>query len=83
MLMLDILNKRKCLLNNILCFYYGLLSLQVTRAQMTRMMNQEKEATKKSYAVRKEFEAQFNTASASRTFIPPHDPLMPELEDTV
>nr|GEX81391.1 ribonuclease H-like domain, reverse transcriptase, RNA-dependent DNA polymerase [Tanacetum cinerariifolium] len=23
-----------------------------------------------------------NTASASRTFIPPHDPLMPELEDT-
>nr|GEW34330.1 putative ribonuclease H-like domain-containing protein [Tanacetum cinerariifolium] len=24
-----------------------------------------------------------NTVSASRTFIPPHDPLMPELEDTV
>ncbi|GJY56586.1 hypothetical protein Tco_0455701 [Tanacetum coccineum] len=150
-----------CLLNNILCSHYGHLSLQTTRAQMTRlrmiqlmmmrnktaqepaseydqalknvldtMMDQEKEATEQSDAVRKEFEAQcdsqllqeritkasstnnlntvstpVNTTSASRTFSPigpssgpsfvpfggsfpidvanlPHDPLMPELEDT-
>ncbi|GKC53519.1 hypothetical protein Tco_1076264 [Tanacetum coccineum] len=149
-----------CLLNIILCSHYGHLSLQATRAQMTRlrmiqlmimlvtiqeptseydqalknvldkMMDQEKEATKQSDAIRKEFEARYdsqllqekitrasstnsfntistpvNTASTSRTFSPvgpssrpsfvpfggsfpinvanlPHDPLMPELEDT-
>ncbi|GJY86719.1 putative ribonuclease H-like domain-containing protein [Tanacetum coccineum] len=97
---------------------------------LDKMMDQEKEATEQSDAVRKEFEAQcdsqllqekitrasstnsfntvstpVNTASASRTFSPirpssgpsfvpfggsfpidvanlPHDPLMPELEDT-
>ncbi|GKD02614.1 hypothetical protein Tco_1177588 [Tanacetum coccineum] len=94
---------------------------------LDKMTDQEKEATKQSDAVRKEFEAQcnsqekitrasstnsfntvstpVNTASASKTFSPvgppsgpssvpfggsfpidvsnlPHDPLMPELEDT-
>ncbi|GJY78397.1 putative ribonuclease H-like domain-containing protein [Tanacetum coccineum] len=151
-----------CVLN-ILCSHYGHLSLQATRAQMTRlkmiplmmmlvkrlyknqqvsmmdqalknvldkMTDQEKDATEQSNAVRKEFEAEYdsqllqekitrasstnsfntvstpvNTASASRTFshvgpssgpsfVPfggsflidvanlPHDPLIPELEDT-
>ncbi|GKC94298.1 putative ribonuclease H-like domain-containing protein [Tanacetum coccineum] len=89
---------------------------QALKNVLDRMMNQEKEATEQSDAVRKEFEAQcnsqlpqekvprasstnsfntvsttvntanvfkdVNTASASRTFSPPHDPLMPELEDT-
>ncbi|GJR06246.1 putative ribonuclease H-like domain-containing protein [Tanacetum coccineum] len=89
---------------------------QALKNVLDKMMNQEKEATEQSDAVRKEFEAQcnsqllqekvsraistnsFNTvntpvntanvfkgvnaASASRTFSPPHDPLMPELKDT-
>nr|GEX80683.1 retrovirus-related Pol polyprotein from transposon TNT 1-94 [Tanacetum cinerariifolium] len=55
---------------------------QALKNVLERMMNQEKEATEQSNNVRKEFQAQFNTASASRTFIPPHDPLMPELENT-
>ncbi|GJR73561.1 putative ribonuclease H-like domain-containing protein [Tanacetum coccineum] len=103
---------------------------QALKNVLDKMMDQEKEATKQSDAVRKEFEAQcdsqllqekiiranstnsfntvstpVNTASASRTFSPvgplsrpsfipfgrsflihvaniPHDPLMPELEDT-
>ncbi|GKE31310.1 putative ribonuclease H-like domain-containing protein, partial [Tanacetum coccineum] len=99
---------------------------QALKNVLDKMMDQEKEATKQSDAVRKEFEAQydshllqekitrasstnsfntvsmaFNTASASRIFSPvgpsfvpfggsfpidvanlPHDPLMPELEDT-
>ncbi|GKD56947.1 hypothetical protein Tco_1290334 [Tanacetum coccineum] len=105
----------------------GLSSL---RNVLDKMMDQEKEATEQSNAIRKEFEAQcdsqlfqekitrasstnsfntistpVNTASASRNFSPirpssgplfvpfggslpidvvnlPHDPLMPELEDT-
>nr|GEU37125.1 hypothetical protein [Tanacetum cinerariifolium] len=55
---------------------------QALKNVLERMMNQEKEATEQSDDVRKVFQAQFNTASASRTFIPPHDLLMPELEDT-
>ncbi|GJW20900.1 ribonuclease H-like domain-containing protein [Tanacetum coccineum] len=103
---------------------------QALKNVLDKMMNQEKEATEQSDAVRKEFEALYdsqllqekitrasstnsfntvstlvNTASASRTFSPvgpssgpsfvpfggsfpidianlPHDPLMPELEDT-
>ncbi|GKB12621.1 putative ribonuclease H-like domain-containing protein [Tanacetum coccineum] len=103
---------------------------QALKNVLDKMMDQEKEATKQSDVVRKEFEAQcdsqllqekiiranstnsfntvstpVNTASASRTFSPvgplsrpsfipfgrsflihvaniPHDPLMPELEDT-
>ncbi|GJR08282.1 hypothetical protein Tco_0790934 [Tanacetum coccineum] len=89
---------------------------QALKNVLDRMMNQEKETTEQSNAVRKAFEAQcnsklpqekvhrasstnsfntvsttvntanvfkgVNTASASRTFSPPHDPLMPELEDT-
>ncbi|GJY24064.1 putative ribonuclease H-like domain-containing protein [Tanacetum coccineum] len=78
---------------------------QALKNVLDKMMDQEKEATEQSNAVRKEFKAQFNTASASRTFSPvgpssgpsfvpfggsfpidvanlPHDPLMPELEDT-
>nr|GEV90455.1 ribonuclease H-like domain-containing protein [Tanacetum cinerariifolium] len=55
---------------------------QALKNILERMMNQEKEATEQSDNVRKEFQAQFNTASASRTFIPPHDPLMLELEDS-
>ncbi|GKA83430.1 ribonuclease H-like domain-containing protein [Tanacetum coccineum] len=100
---------------------------QALKNVLDKMMDQEKEATKQSDAVRKEFEAHcdsqekitrasstnsfnavstpVNTASASRTFSPvgpssgpsfipfgesfpidvanlPHDPLMPELEDT-
>ncbi|GJW33706.1 putative ribonuclease H-like domain-containing protein [Tanacetum coccineum] len=103
---------------------------QALKNALDKMMDQEKEATKQSDDVRKEFEAQcdsqllqekitrasntnsfntvstpVNTASASRTFSPvgpssgpsfipfggsypidvanlPHDPLMPELEDT-
>ncbi|GKB01243.1 putative ribonuclease H-like domain-containing protein [Tanacetum coccineum] len=103
---------------------------QALKNVLDKMMDQEKEATEQSDAVRKEFEAQcdsqllqekiskvsstnsfntvstpINTASVSRTFSPvgpssgpsfvpfggsfpidvanlPHDPLMPELEDT-
>nr|GEU40368.1 ribonuclease H-like domain-containing protein [Tanacetum cinerariifolium] len=55
---------------------------QALKNVLERMMNQEKEAIEQSDDVRKEFQAQFNTAIASRTFIPPHDPFMPELEDT-
>ncbi|GKB99353.1 putative ribonuclease H-like domain-containing protein [Tanacetum coccineum] len=103
---------------------------QALKNVLDKMMDQEKEATEQSDAVRKEFEAQcdsqlfqekitrasstnsfnnvstpVNTTSASRTFSPigpssgpsfvpfggslpidvanlPHDPLMPELEDT-
>ncbi|GKC42151.1 putative ribonuclease H-like domain-containing protein, partial [Tanacetum coccineum] len=89
---------------------------QALKNILDKMMNQEKEATEQSDAIRKEFEAQcnshlpqekvprasstnsfntvsttvnfanvfkdVNTASASRTFSPPHDPLMTELEDT-
>ncbi|GKB13712.1 ribonuclease H-like domain-containing protein [Tanacetum coccineum] len=78
---------------------------QALKNVLDKMMDHEKEAIEQSDAVRKEFEAQFNTASASRTFSPvgpssgpsfvpfggsfpidvanlPHDPLMPELEDT-
>ncbi|GJX92322.1 putative ribonuclease H-like domain-containing protein [Tanacetum coccineum] len=80
---------------------------QALKNVLDKMMDQEKEATEQSDAVRKEFEAYtpVNTASASRTFSPvgpssgpsfvpfggsfpidvanlPHDPLMPELEDT-
>ncbi|GKB94601.1 hypothetical protein Tco_0980738 [Tanacetum coccineum] len=103
---------------------------QALKNVLDKMMDQEKEATEQSDAVRKEFEAQcdsqllqekitrasstnsfntvstpVNTASASRTFSPvgpssgpsfvpfggsfpidatnlPHDPLIPELEDT-
>ncbi|GJR44618.1 hypothetical protein Tco_1312721 [Tanacetum coccineum] len=66
---------------------------QVLKNVLDNMMDQEKEASEQSDAVRKEFEAQcnrellqgkatFNTSSASRTLSPPHDPLMPELEDT-
>ncbi|GKF14426.1 hypothetical protein Tco_0055888, partial [Tanacetum coccineum] len=40
----------------------------------------EKEATKQSDALRKD--TLVNTVSASRTFSPSHDPLMPALEDT-
>ncbi|GJY41511.1 hypothetical protein Tco_0428781, partial [Tanacetum coccineum] len=82
---------------------------QALKNVLDKMMDQEKEATEQSDAVRKEFEAQcytpVNTVSAYRTFSPvrpstgpsfvpfggsfpidvanlPHDPLMPELEDT-
>ncbi|GJV77402.1 putative ribonuclease H-like domain-containing protein [Tanacetum coccineum] len=103
---------------------------QALKNVLDKMMDQEKEATEQSDAIRKEFEAQcdsqllqekitiassinsfntvstpVNTASASKTFSPvgpssgpsfvpfggsfpidvanlPHDPLMPELEDT-
>ncbi|GKF07879.1 putative ribonuclease H-like domain-containing protein, partial [Tanacetum coccineum] len=90
---------------------------QALKNVLDRMMNQEKEATEQSDAVRKEFKAQCNsqllqekvtrasstnsfntvrtpvntasilkevsTTSSLRTFSPPHDPLMHELEDTV
>ncbi|GJT16590.1 putative ribonuclease H-like domain-containing protein [Tanacetum coccineum] len=104
---------------------------QALKNVLDKMMDQEKEATEQSDAIRKEFEAQcdsqllqekitrasstnsfnivstpVNTASASKTFRPvgsssglsfvpfggsfpidvgnlPHDPLIPELEDTV
>ncbi|GJY57627.1 putative ribonuclease H-like domain-containing protein [Tanacetum coccineum] len=80
---------------------------QALKNVLDKMMDQEKEATVQSDAVKKEFKAYtpVNTASASRTFSPigpssepsfvpfggsfpidvanlPHDPLMPELEDT-
>ncbi|GKA10493.1 putative ribonuclease H-like domain-containing protein [Tanacetum coccineum] len=89
---------------------------QALKNVLDKMMDQEKEATEKSDAIRKEFVAQcnnhllqekvtrasstnsFNTistpvntanvfkgvnaASTSRTFSPPHDPLIPEQEDT-
>ncbi|GJX67948.1 putative ribonuclease H-like domain-containing protein, partial [Tanacetum coccineum] len=48
---------------------------QALKNVLDRMMNQDKEATEQS-------DADVNTASASRTFSPPHDPLMLELEDT-
>nr|GEV42566.1 ribonuclease H-like domain-containing protein [Tanacetum cinerariifolium] len=47
---------------------------------LVRMTNQEKEAIEQSDDVRKD--TPVNTASASRTFIPLHDHLMPELEET-
>ncbi|GJT61532.1 putative ribonuclease H-like domain-containing protein [Tanacetum coccineum] len=67
---------------------------QALKNVLDRMINQEKEATKQLDAIRKEFEAQCNSQllqdNATRTFSsvgplsePPHDPLMPELEDTV
>ncbi|GJY31879.1 putative ribonuclease H-like domain-containing protein, partial [Tanacetum coccineum] len=43
---------------------------QTLQNVLDKMMDQEKEATEQSNAVRKEFEAPFNTASASRTFSP-------------
>ncbi|GKB60899.1 putative ribonuclease H-like domain-containing protein [Tanacetum coccineum] len=77
---------------------------QALKNVLDKMMDQEKEATEQSDAVRKD--TPVNTASASRTFSPvgpssgplfvpfggsfpidvsnlPHDPLMPELEDTI
>ncbi|GJU36962.1 reverse transcriptase domain-containing protein [Tanacetum coccineum] len=70
---------------------------QALKNVLDKMMDQEKEAKEQSDAVRKEFETQFNTAGASRifsdagsSFVPLskftnllHDPLMPELEDTI
>ncbi|GKC30043.1 putative ribonuclease H-like domain-containing protein [Tanacetum coccineum] len=67
---------------------------QALKNVLDRMINQEKEATKQLDAIRKEFEAQCNSQllqdNATRTFSlvgpssePPHDPLMPELEDTI
>ncbi|GKF34973.1 retrovirus-related pol polyprotein from transposon TNT 1-94, partial [Tanacetum coccineum] len=76
---------------------------QTLKNVLDKMMDQEKEATEQSDAVRKD--TPVNTASVSRTFSPirpssgpsfvpfggsfpidvanlPHDPLMPELEDT-
>nr|GEU55857.1 ribonuclease H-like domain-containing protein [Tanacetum cinerariifolium] len=55
---------------------------QALKNILERMMKQDNEDIEQSDDVRKEFQEQFNTTSASRTFIPPHDPLMPELEDT-
>nr|GEX29019.1 putative ribonuclease H-like domain-containing protein [Tanacetum cinerariifolium] len=54
---------------------------QALKNVLERMMNQEKEATEQSDDVRKD--TPINTAIASRTFIPLHDSLIPELEDTV
>nr|GEW36669.1 hypothetical protein [Tanacetum cinerariifolium] len=59
-----------------LCFYYVLLSLQVTRAQMTRLEMIQ------LMMILVERSTPVHTATASRTFSPPHDPLIPELEDT-
>nr|GEX09962.1 hypothetical protein [Tanacetum cinerariifolium] len=53
---------------------------QALKNVLETMINQEKEATEHSNDVRKD--TPVNTASVSRTFNPPHDPLMPELEDT-
>ncbi|GJS26407.1 putative ribonuclease H-like domain-containing protein [Tanacetum coccineum] len=59
---------------------------QALKNVLDKMMDQEKEATEQSDAVRKEFEAQFNAASAPRTSNDVNDfqddPLMPDLEDT-
>ncbi|GJU84807.1 putative ribonuclease H-like domain-containing protein [Tanacetum coccineum] len=69
---------------------------QALKNVLDKIMDQEKEAKEQSDAVRKEFQAQFNTAGGSRifsdagsepSFVPlggsfPDDPLMPDLEDT-
>ncbi|GKB48055.1 ribonuclease H-like domain-containing protein, partial [Tanacetum coccineum] len=83
---------------------FKLTKLQDTKETMAiqivldKMMDQEKEATEQSDAVRKEFDAQtFSPVgpSSGPSFVPfggsflidvanlPYDPLMPELEDTV
>nr|GEW10304.1 hypothetical protein [Tanacetum cinerariifolium] len=54
---------------------------QALKNVLERMINQEKEATESTNGITT-VSTPVNTASASRTFIPPHDPLMPELEDT-
>nr|GEU37536.1 putative ribonuclease H-like domain-containing protein [Tanacetum cinerariifolium] len=53
---------------------------QALKNVLERMMNQEKEDTEQSDDVKKD--TPVNTASASRTFIHPHDPLMYEPKDT-
>ncbi|GKB52116.1 putative ribonuclease H-like domain-containing protein [Tanacetum coccineum] len=59
---------------------------QALKNVLNKIMDQEKEATEQSDAVRKEFEAQFNAASAPRTSNYVNDfqddPPMPDLEDT-
>ncbi|GJU58246.1 copia protein [Tanacetum coccineum] len=70
---------------------------QALKNFLDKMMDQEKEATEQSDAARKEFEAQIFSPvgpSSGPSFVPfggsfpidvanlPHDPLMPELEDT-
>ncbi|GKC09896.1 retrovirus-related pol polyprotein from transposon TNT 1-94, partial [Tanacetum coccineum] len=70
---------------------------QALKNILDKMMDQEKEATEQSDVVRKEFEAQTFSPigpSSGPSFVPfggsfpidvanlPHDPLMPELEDT-
>nr|GEZ21779.1 putative ribonuclease H-like domain-containing protein [Tanacetum cinerariifolium] len=59
---------------------------QALKNVLERMMNQEKKATEQSDDVRKDTPVNttsaVNIASTSRTFFPPHDPLMLELEDT-
>ncbi|GJS89603.1 ribonuclease H-like domain-containing protein [Tanacetum coccineum] len=64
----------------------------LNRNVLDKIMDQEKEATKQSDAVRKEFEAQCNSASRTYNDVGPSfvpfgrsfsdDPLMPDLEDT-
>ncbi|GJX72197.1 ribonuclease H-like domain-containing protein [Tanacetum coccineum] len=70
---------------------------QALRNVLDKMMDQEKEATKQSDAIRKEFETQCNSPagpSSGPSFVPfggsfpidvndlPDDPLMPDLDDT-
>ncbi|GJY16351.1 ribonuclease H-like domain-containing protein [Tanacetum coccineum] len=62
---------------------------QALKNVLDNMMDQEKEAAEQSDAVKKDTTVitanvfkDVNTASTSSTFSPPHDPLMPELEDT-
>nr|GEX15477.1 hypothetical protein [Tanacetum cinerariifolium] len=53
------------------------------QAQCNRKLLQEKVIRSSSINSITTISTPVNTASASRTFIPPHDPLMPELEDTI
>ncbi|GKB60742.1 putative ribonuclease H-like domain-containing protein, partial [Tanacetum coccineum] len=56
---------------------------QALKNVLDKMIDQEKEATEQSDAVRKEFNAQCNSGSFPIDVTNlPHDPLMPDLEDT-
>nr|GEX24454.1 retrovirus-related Pol polyprotein from transposon TNT 1-94 [Tanacetum cinerariifolium] len=51
------------------------------QAQCNRKLLQDKVTRSNNTNIITTVSTPINTASASRTFIPPHDPLMPELED--
>ncbi|GKB89615.1 hypothetical protein Tco_0961887, partial [Tanacetum coccineum] len=55
---------------------------QALKNVLDKMIDQEKEASEQSDAVRKEFEAQYNMELLQGKATKAYDPLMPDLEDT-